>query len=349
MKEHTRRISIPLFLAFTLLTMLCTFINAPGIGRAASLQTAESNTPPVADFTIDPPQGVVGTRFFFDPISSYDNEDSDAWLSTRFDFDGDGIWDTGWNNPTNPAPHHIYSAVGTYQVKLEVMDTGNLTDTHVIALQVGGPGNNTPPTAQCTASPPSGPPGTIFTFSAADSSDAQDDTSALQVKWDQWGTFDFRGQTWQPATQSVTFTYTSLGIQEVDLIVMDSGYLMDDTSCQVEVVPEGGNTPPTADLVITPSYGTYTTTFTMDVSGSTDAHDNLADMSVRFDWTDDGTYDTSWLNASQPWSNTFTYNWGQITVRAQIQDSGGLTDEATQTIYVTAPYQIYLPVVQRSQ
>jgi hypothetical protein len=342
MNKNNRYIFISLYFAsvFLLLLML------PLTAEAEKL-APDDNTPPQADFTVDPPQGVTGTVFFFDPISSSDNEDTDAYLLVRFDFDGDNIWDTSWNNPTNSPSNHVYASVGTYQAKLEVMDTGGLTDTHVISVQVNDPGSNTAPTAQCTASPASGPPGTTFTFSAAGSFDSQDPVSALQVKWDQWGDFDFRGQTWQPASQSVTFTYTSLGIQEVDLIVMDSGYLMDNTSCQVEVVPEGGNTPPTADLVVNPAQGTITTTFTMDVSGSTDTQDDISNLAVRFDWTDDGVYDTSWLNASQLWTTVFNNVWGQITVRAQIQDSGGLTDEATQTIKVTTPYQVYLPLIRR--
>ncbi|NKQ37333.1 MAG: PKD domain-containing protein [Chloroflexi bacterium] len=253
-EKNTRHIYVSLFLPFAGAFLLLVTVMAPGLGRIASAeQAAPAATPPVADFTIGPAQGVVGTLFFFDPINSSDAEDSDAWLLFRFDFDGDNVWDTAWDNPTNPAARHTYSAPGTYQVKLEIKDTDGMTDTKVIPLQVGDPGANTAPTANCAASPASGPPGTTFTFSAAGSSDAQDGVSGLSVKWDQWGSFDFRGQSWQPATQSVTFTYNSLGTHDVDLLVMDSGYLTADTSCQVEVVPAGGNTPPTANLSITPA------------------------------------------------------------------------------------------------
>ncbi|RME81748.1 MAG: hypothetical protein D6775_12795 [Caldilineae bacterium] len=169
------------------------------------------------------------------------------------------------------------------------------------------------------------------------------------MKWDKWGGFNFSGQDWQPATQPVQFTYDRLGQHTVDLIVMDTGYLMDDTECVLEVVPPGGNNPPTAQLVITPTTGTITTTFTLDVSGSTDDHDAIYDLSVRFDWTDDGVFDTSWLNASQTYTVTFHDMWGQFTVRARVMDSGGLTDDATQTITVTTPYRIFLPLATKSQ
>jgi hypothetical protein len=341
-----KRTVLALSLAFVLLALPLTLSVAPGLVRAAPMKTFRpNNTPPTADFTIDPPQGVAGTRFFFDPMLSSDNEDSDAWLLTRFDFDGDGVWDTTWDNPTNPPSRYVYSTPGDYQAKLEVKDTDGLTDVKIKTVHVGDPGGNTPPTASCTATPPSGPPGTVFTFSADASTDGEDSVSALQVKWDKYGTFDFRDQTWRPATQPITFTYDANGIHEVDLILMDSGYLMDDANCQVEVVPPGGNTPPTASLAVNPASGTITTTFTLDVTGSTDGEDNIADMTVRFDWTDDGVYDTTFLNASQLWTHTFNSVWGRITVRAQIQDSGGLTDETTRTLDVTTPYHVHLPFV----
>jgi len=199
-----KRPFLTLFLTFALLALALIFTVAPDLVRAApTTKGRPNNTPPVADFTIDPPQGVVGTTFFFDPKPSFDNEDTGAWLLARFDFNGDGVWDTGWDNPTNPAARHTYNMPGDYQVKLEVKDTDDLTDTKVSTLHVGAPGGNTPPIARCTGSPASGPPGTVFTFSAANSSDTQDSNSVLQVKWDQYGTFDFRGQAWGPATQPV--------------------------------------------------------------------------------------------------------------------------------------------------
>ncbi len=345
MNRNIRHLLITFSVAFAALALVLALPLTPGWGRPASAAPSRpANTPPTARFTVDPPQGVVGTMFFFDPYSSSDAEDSIAWLLSRFDFDGDGTWDTNWDNPANPAATHIYSAPGTYQVKLEIKDTGGLTDTTVMTVQVGDPGSNTAPVARCTGSPATGPAGTVFTFDASGSTDAQDAVSALQVKWAPWGGFYFRGQSWQPATQPMTFTYSSLGIHRVDLIVMDSGYLTSNTSCEVEVVPPGGNNPPTAKLSITPSYGTYTTTFTADMSGSTDDWDSLPYLSVRFDWNGDGVYDTGWLNASQRWDNTFTHDWGPITVRAQIRDTGGLTDEDTQSIYVKAPYEVYLPL-----
>ncbi len=317
-----------------------------GSAHAPEEPGSPDNTPPTAAFTVDPTQGVVGTVFRFDPISSSDAEDSDAFLQARFDFDGDGTYDTSWLNPTNSPYPHSYSAVGSYTVTLLIQDTGGLTDTMSQVLQVGDPGSNTPPTAHCTATPLTGTVGTVFTFSAATSTDAQDSAAGLQAKWDIYGTGDFRGA-WKPVTEVITASYNFFGIHEVDLWVIDSGALSDEISCQVEVVPPGGNTPPTAHLTISPTTGTITTTFTFDARGSTDAEDDISRLSVRFDWTNDGTYDTGWFNASQTWEHTYSATWGQIVAKAEVADSGGLTDTATVTFTVTTPYQVHLPLVRR--
>ena len=300
-------------------------------------------TPPTADFTIDPLDGVVGTIFFFDALISSDSEDSDAWLLVRFDFEDDGTWDTTWLNPTNSPWRHTYSSAGIYSIRLEVKDQDEMTDTLTRSLGVGDPGTNTLPSAVCNVVPSIGPPGTEFTFDAASSSDAEDPIGDLSVKWAKWGSLDFRGQGWQSPTQPITFAYTIPGLHRIDLAVMDSGKLIDTASCEIEIEPIGGNTAPTAGMIISPTQGTAATPFAFDIRSSSDKDDLIASLSVRFDWTDDGTYDSGWLNASQHWEHTFTDVFGQVTVRAQIRDSGGLTDEVTQT--VTVFYQILMPLL----
>ncbi len=304
----------------------------------------DENTPPVAEFTVDPAGGVVGTHFVFDPSATHDNEDSLAWLLIRFDWNGDGVYDTGWLNPGNPAPEYVYDAVGDYNVTMNVKDTGGLTDTVSHTVHVGDPGSNTPPTARCSVTPESGPVGTVFTFSAAGSSDAQDAQNQLQATWD-WdsGGWD---TPWLPIDQQQTHQFNYTGEYDVSVRVMDTGALSDEATCTVRVVSES-NTAPTAVLAISPPSGTITTTFTIDPTGSHDNEDDLTYLSVRFDWTDDGVYDTSWLNAGQIWTNTFSDVWGVITVRMQIEDTGGLTDETTQSVQVSTPYNLFLPTFRK--
>ncbi len=334
MKIRIGRLLIAAVLMIGLLTV--------AVYAGPAIAPTQDNTPPVAAFSVDPTSGVVGTHFVFDPSATHDNEDSLAWLLIQFDWDGDGVYDTGWLNPANPASEHVFDAVGDYNVTMRVKDTGGLIDTVSHIVHVGDPGSNTPPTARCTVTPASGPAGTIFTFSAASSTDGQDAAKDLLARWNWYaGGWD---TDWLPITQQQTHQFNYTGEYDVRVRVKDTGALSDDATCTVRVVDES-NTPPTAVLAITPSSGTITTTFTIDPTGSHDDEDSLPYLSVIFDWTDDGVYDTSWLNASQIQHVAFPNVWGDITVRMRIKDTGGLTDESAQTIHVTTPYRLFLPAI----
>jgi hypothetical protein len=307
---------------------------------------APNNTPPVAEFTVDPPSGVVGTRFMFDPSASHDNEDPIYWLAIRFDWNGDGFYDTGWLNPTDGSPETYFDVPGVYTVTMEIKDSGDLTDTVSHAVQVGDPGSNTKPTARCEVTPLTGKVGTTFTFSAASSSDQQSSQSELVAMWDWYGSGTWT-TTWLPLTQTQTLQFNSTGLHTVRVRVRDTGLLSDDAECTVDVQSDQPNTAPTASFTISPTTGTITTEFTLDPTGSQDKEDSLPWLQVRFDWTNDGTFDTGFLNASQTWVHIFSDVWGDITVRMEVQDKHGLGDQTTRTVHVITPYQIYLPEVQK--
>ncbi len=100
-----------------------------------------SNTPPTALFTVSPSSGSTSTNFAFDASGSTDNEDPTSNLQVRWDFDGNGSWDTGWDY--NKTVNHQYGSENTYTAKLEVKDTEGLTDQYTKSITVsnGGGGN----------------------------------------------------------------------------------------------------------------------------------------------------------------------------------------------------------------
>lgn len=97
--------------------------------------TGTGNTPPTALFTISPSNGTTSTNFVFDASSSTDNEDPTSNLQIRWDFDGDGVWDTNWE--TEKIDNYQYSYAGTYTAKLEVRDTEDLSDQYTNNINVG--------------------------------------------------------------------------------------------------------------------------------------------------------------------------------------------------------------------
>jgi hypothetical protein len=96
------------------------------------------------------------------------------------------------------------------------------------------------------------------------------------------------------------------------------------------------NTGPTAAFTIDPAAGTPGTAFRFDASGSTDAQDPMSALQVRWDWENDGTWDTDWTTAKAAGHPYGTL--GTKVVKLEVRDTGGLTGSTTRVIIVgTAP------------
>lgn len=94
------------------------------------------------------------------------------------------------------------------------------------------------------------------------------------------------------------------------------------------------NQAPIARFTVTRLFGN---TFTFDASGCTDEEDPTAGLQVRWDWENNGTYDTGWDTTkitthqypSLPiWAGAGDFTF-EYTVLLEVKDSGGLIDSAT--------------------
>ena len=93
------------------------------------------------------------------------------------------------------------------------------------------------------------------------------------------------------------------------------------------------NEPPTASFTLSPTSGDTTTEFSVDASGSSDPEDLAAALEVRWDWEDDGTWDTAWSTTK---TATHTYDSaGTYTIRLEVRDTGGGTNYTTMDVEVT--------------
>jgi formylglycine-generating enzyme required for sulfatase activity len=81
---------------------------------------------PSARLTGSPANPAIGQSVSFDASASSDEVDPLSALYFRFDFEGDGSWDTAWAKG-NPLATHAYSTVGPRWCKVEVRDSGNNT------------------------------------------------------------------------------------------------------------------------------------------------------------------------------------------------------------------------------
>ncbi|MFK5855417.1 MAG: FISUMP domain-containing protein [Bacteroidota bacterium] len=102
-----------------------------------TIEISNAGTEPTALFTVTPSSGTTYTKFAFDASGSTDNEDHTSYLQVRWDFDGNGYWDTNWD--TDKTQKHQYNKEGTYTAKLEVKDNDGLTDqyTNSITVSIG--------------------------------------------------------------------------------------------------------------------------------------------------------------------------------------------------------------------
>jgi hypothetical protein len=95
----------------------------------------DTNSPPVADFNISPNEGSILTIFEFDASGCSDEEDITSTLQVRWDWEGDGIFDTDYS--TNKILYHQYFQTGMYDVILEVKDSEEISTSIKKSVEVG--------------------------------------------------------------------------------------------------------------------------------------------------------------------------------------------------------------------
>ena len=284
----------------------------------------ETNVPPVACFTFAPQSGDTATEFSFNASCSSDPDGTFSTLRFRWDFDGDGTFDTSFMS--SPTISHRFETPGTWTVILEVTDPPGDTDTAQWDIDVAA--ENEPPNACFTVTPLAGDTATHFEFNASCSSDPDGSDSTLQVRWD-WendGVFDTSFST----TKTASHRYPTAGTKTVTLQVRDVHGATDQTAWTIDV--EEGNVPPSACFTVTPSAGTTETDFEFDASCSSDPDGSDSTLQVRWDWENDGVFDTS-FSTTKSASHRFEEP-GQPTIVVEVLDEGGATGRYAKQITV---------------
>ncbi len=93
------------------------------------------NAAPTAVFTVTPASGTTATNFVFNATASWDPETVSEALQVRWDWDGDGTYDTAFT--TVKTASHRFTTAGSYRVTVQVRDsygaTGTASRTVVVA------------------------------------------------------------------------------------------------------------------------------------------------------------------------------------------------------------------------
>ncbi|HET8542249.1 MAG TPA: right-handed parallel beta-helix repeat-containing protein [Anaeromyxobacter sp.] len=105
----------------------CTAGDACGAGECLPGPSVCGNTAPRACLEVTPAAAAPGEALSFDASCSTDDEDALPALQARFDFDGDGTWDTAFQ-PAAGVQQRAYASPGLWTAAVEVRDAGLLSD-----------------------------------------------------------------------------------------------------------------------------------------------------------------------------------------------------------------------------
>ncbi len=89
---------------------------------------------PSAFLTVTPSLGNVATVFTINASGSVNETGGVGGLSFRWDWTGDGLWDTGWGG--EPIVTHVFSAGGWYAAVVQVRSTAGATDKYGVWVGV---------------------------------------------------------------------------------------------------------------------------------------------------------------------------------------------------------------------
>ncbi len=195
-------------------------------------------------------------------------------------------------------------------------------------------GLRTPPqiAVQVTPDPSGGPypPETQFRFDASDSSDDEDLNRMLEAcfDWENSGTCT----TWTPIDTPATHVFDSGGPKTVRVVVRDTDGGQAEELVNLDLI---SNRPPIASFSHQLAPATWGE-IQLDASGSSDDETATADLLFRWDWTGDGTWNTS---ASSDYI-TLTHSYdklGYYWPRLLVEDEGGMTDTTSRRIGILPP------------
>lgn len=94
------------------------------------------NSMPSAVLSSDPESADAGAIITLDASGSSDAETDHAALLYRWDWTGDGVFDTDWS--LSPTAMHSYDVPGVYQASVEVKDGAGLVSSASVAVEVTG-------------------------------------------------------------------------------------------------------------------------------------------------------------------------------------------------------------------
>lgn len=280
----------------------------------------EQNKPPTAAFSCLPDAGDAPLAVAFDASASSDPDG--LALFYVWDFDGDGVDDTGYLRSAKA--EHTYAAAGNFDVCLTVVDEGGLTASASQVVRVSEHGNFQP-VAAFSVDPASGKAPLAVQFDASASTDAENAIVSYSWDWEGDGVEDFNSGE-DPQT---THEYPAAGSYQPVLRVQDAGELTDAVQL-AQPIEVAARLAPVAALTADPAQGYVELSVNFDASGSSDPEGSA--LSFVWDWEGDGSYDFD--SADDPTASHAYTAAGVFNATVQVTSEFGLSATASVPITV---------------
>jgi uncharacterized protein (TIGR02145 family) len=289
------------------------------------VDVTQGYSPPCVFISAQPDLGNIFIQFHFDASKTYDDEESLDLLMYRWDFDGDGLWDTPFSGDSHI--DHYYSSTGDFYAKVEVKDPTNRSSVANQVITVNMLNDSIKP--RFTYHGGNSTVTDIFEFDATPSYDLGGDDRIVSYSWDirndgLWEGLDVRS----PQFRSMINT---VGMIMVKLRVKDVRGLYKDTVEVVQVFPE--NEPPKAVLRVGSRVGNTRTNWFFSSFGTLDRETSLMDLTYQWDVNNDGNWEPEFYNQKEVYVN-YTQT-GKHIIRLKVSDPNDNIDivEDTVTVY----------------
>jgi uncharacterized protein (TIGR02145 family) len=287
---------------------------------------ARGYSAPRPSFTVSPLSGNLRTEFIFDAAETRDDEDSLSALKFRWDWEGDGIFDTGYSDQT--VASHFYSGSSIYNATLEVSDPQDLKAIQRKTVRVSLSNPRLVP--QFTYTPELPSTSDTVRFDGSSSYDPDDAGNTFTYRWNFTNDDDF--DTEYSTSPTIGYQFPTEGENLVVLEIRDQWGLINQVKVKLQVAHS--NLKPIASFFVGYEYGNLTTNFYFDAEATKDGEDYADLIKVRWDFESDGTWDTEFVKSKvggHKYGAAGTYR-----VKMQAMDSGGLTDTTSLTVNVSS-------------
>jgi len=284
----------------------------------------DSTLAPTIRASLSPSSGNTNQTFIFDLSQSVSNINSGPKLFTRWDWDGDGIWDTPFTRLL--IYEHRYYAPGTWKPRIEMTNQSGGIDTLSLIIPVTR--GYSAPKIVFHVTPSEGNILTGFQLDASATRDDEDSVDQLKFRWDFEG--DGEWDTHFTDSAKPTHRYSFVGIYPAKVQVKDPSGLISTATANVTVTLIDPQL--IASFRCTPDSVLNDTTTIMDASASICLGNPDTPLQYRWDWNNDLIWDTEWTSNPQT-PHVFKEEFIHF-VRLEIKSPQGLINHIVQRIRV---------------